>query len=128
MTSKRILILDDNKAILDVVTEALLYEKFEVLSITYGSEFFEAVNDFLPDLILLDYKLADTNGGDLCQELKNDPAFRHIPVIIFSAYFSAYDKEHPGGCDGILFKPFDLEILLSTVHQHLVLPDLNMQN
>jgi len=113
--NKRILILDDHQAILDVVTEALRYEQFEVLDISLGSQLFDAVRDFSPDLILLDYKLADTNGGDLCRQLKDTPGHRHIPVVIFSAYFTRNDETSPGGCDSILYKPFDLESLLSTV-------------
>lgn len=117
--NKRILILDDNQAILEVVTEALVYEQFEVLDIELGRQLFDAIRDFEPDLILLDYRLADTNGGDLCRQLKANPEYRHIPVIIFSAYFTPADADRPHGCDGILYKPFDLETLLTTVYEHL---------
>jgi len=119
MTIKRVLILDDNEAILDVVTEALRYENYEVLDIAYGYQLLEAVAVFSPDLILMDYRLADTNGGDLCRALKSDPAYRYIPVIIFSAYFSPSDANNPGGCDGILYKPFALDELLNIVHLHI---------
>ena len=117
--NKRILILDDHPAILEVVTEALRYAQYVVLDIALGKLLFPAVSDFAPHLILLDYKLADTNGGDLCRQLKNMPEYRHIPVIIFSAYFTPSDKTLPGGCDDILYKPFDLDALLSTVSRHL---------
>jgi DNA-binding response OmpR family regulator len=117
--NKRILILDDNPAILEVVTEALVYEQFDVLDISLGSLLFDAAQDFMPDLILLDYRLADTNGGDLCRQFKATPEYRHIPVILFSAYFTPADSDRPYGCDGILYKPFDLESLLSTVGAHL---------
>jgi DNA-binding response OmpR family regulator len=119
MKDNRILILDDNEAILDMVTEALLYEGFDVHSITFGHQFFEAVKEFEPELVLLDYRLADTNGGDLCNQLKDHPGFRHIPVIIFSAYFHRNDSDRPGGCDGILYKPFDLVELLTMIRQHM---------
>jgi DNA-binding response OmpR family regulator len=118
--NKRILILDDHPAILEIVTEALRYAQFDVLDISLGSSLFNAVRDFLPDLILLDYKLADTNGGDLCRQLKGMTEYRHIPVIIFSAYFTPSDKNRPGGCDDILYKPFDLDLLLTIVSRHLV--------
>jgi CheY-like chemotaxis protein len=124
MTNKRILILDDNAAILEVVTEALLYEKFGVRDIALGSQFFNAVREFKPDLILLDYKLADANGGDLCRELKTLAEYRHIPIIIFSAYFHPADQNKPASCDGILYKPFNLEDLLSIVHKHLDAVDM----
>ncbi len=117
--NRRILILDDHSAILAVVTEALIYEQFEVLDISLGSQLFDAIEDFGPDLILLDYKLADTNGGDLCRQLKHTPEYRHIPVVIFPAYFTPADAARPGGCDGILYKPFDLESLLSIVYSYL---------
>jgi DNA-binding response OmpR family regulator len=119
MTNKRILILDDKAAILDVVTEALVYEKFKVRNIALGSQFFQAVRDFRPDLVLLDYKLADANGGDLCRQLKALPEHRHIPVIIFSAYFHPAGGDKPASCDGILYKPFNLDDLISIVHTHL---------
>ena len=117
--NKRILILDDNRAILEVVTEALAYAGFEVLDIGLGSQLFDALAEFNPDLVLLDYRLADSNGGDLCRQLKATPEYRHIPVVIFSAYFTPADEARPHGCDGILYKPFDLESLLSTVHAQL---------
>jgi CheY-like chemotaxis protein len=63
--------------------------------------------------------LADTNGGDLCRMLKSDPGYRHIPVIIFSAYFISNDPNLPVECGGILYKPFDLEQLLRIVHVHI---------
>jgi len=117
--NKRILILDDHQAILDVVTEALIYEKFEVRSISLGGQLFEAVSEFSPHLILLDYKLADTNGGDLCQQLKASTEHCHIPVVLFSAYFTMGETSRPGGCDDILYKPFDLDQLLQTINLHL---------
>jgi DNA-binding response OmpR family regulator len=118
MANKRILILDDNEAILEIVSEALRYENFDVLDISYGYQLLEATADFSPNLILLDYRLADSNGDDLCQKLKADPAYRHIPVIIFSAYFNPADSV-PENCNGILYKPFDLDALLHIVHLHI---------
>lgn len=87
--NKRILIVDDNRAILEVVAEALDYAGFEVLDIGLGSELFNALADFNPDLVLLDYRLADSNGGDLCRQLKATPEYRHIPVVhLFSLFYA----------------------------------------
>ncbi|MFI5158592.1 MAG: response regulator [Sphingobacteriales bacterium] len=115
---KRILILDDNRAILDVVTEALVYEQYTVLDISLGSQLFHAVRDFSPDLILLDYRLADASGGDLCRQLKNTPKYRDIPVVIFSAYVNPGDFLQRN-CDGYLYKPFDLAELFKVVRDLL---------
>jgi CheY-like chemotaxis protein len=116
--NKRILIVDDNRDILDVVTEALSYEQFEVLDIALGSKLFDAVRDFKPDLILLDNHLSDAKGSDLCHQLKQMPQYRHIPVIIFSAYINPGDALS-ADCDGYLYKPFDLDVLFSTVRRLL---------
>lgn len=114
--NKRILILDDNRDILDIVTEALGYEQFEVFDISLGSQLFAAVSAFKPDLILLDHHLSDAKGSDLCHQLKQMPEYRHIPVIIFSAYLNPGDVL-PADCDGYLYKPFDLEELFNKVRQ-----------
>jgi CheY-like chemotaxis protein len=119
MTGKRILVLDDHRAILEIVIEALRYAAYEAAGISFGFELLPTVRWFQPDLILLDYKLADANGGELCARLKRDPSYRYLPVIIFSAYFNPADYVKPGGCDDVLYKPFDLENLLSAVHRNL---------
>ncbi len=116
--NKRILILDDNRDILDIVTEALSYEQFEVLDISLGSKLFDAVRDFKPDLILLDHRLSDAKGSDLCRELKAMPQYNHIPVIIFSAYINPGDVK-AANCEGYLYKPFDLDELFKTVRRFL---------
>jgi CheY-like chemotaxis protein len=116
--NKRILILDDNRDILDVVTEALGYENYEVFDISLGSQLFDSVREFKPDLILLDHRLSDAKGGDLCRELKAMPQYSHIPVIIFSAYINPGDALTIN-CDEHLYKPFDLEELFKVVRRLL---------
>jgi CheY-like chemotaxis protein len=118
MNQQRVLVLDDHEAILEVVTEALRYEQLDVLGIREGRAFLTAVTDFRPDLILLDYRLADANGGDLCKQVKTLEVHRHIPVIIFSAYFNP-GETLPADCDGYLYKPFDLAELFKLVRQFL---------
>jgi CheY-like chemotaxis protein len=118
MNQQRVLVVDDHEAILEVVTEALRYGQLEVLGISEGKQLLTAVDGFKPDLILLDYRLADVNGGDLCRQLKSMETYRHIPVIIFSAYFSPGDTL-PASCDGYLYKPFNLADLFKTVRELL---------
>jgi CheY-like chemotaxis protein len=122
MQNKRILIIDDHEAILEVIREALLYANYDVQVIGEGRFFFDAISNFRPDLVLLDYKLSDSNGGDLCAALKTMPEFRDIPVVISSAYFSKGSIANPGGCDGILYKPFNLDELLATVKSFIGQP------
>jgi len=118
MMDKRILILDDNDDILYIVKEALQFAGYVVKDISLGAELFYWVEHFQPHLILLDHRLADARGADLCRQLKQTAAFRHIPVVMFSAYFNPGDTLS-ADCDGYLYKPFDLHELFEMVQKLL---------
>jgi CheY-like chemotaxis protein len=99
---KRILMLDDNQDILDVVKEALLYERFEV-TVTSETE------------NIIDYKLNGTRGDDICRQVKTHNQLNNIPVIICSAYLNK-DDLLACGCDAIISKPFGWDELMDTVN------------
>lgn len=111
--------MDDNDDILSIVEEVLAYENFEVRSLRQSKGLLTTAATFRPDLMLLDYKLADGNGGELCLMLKAHQEFKHIPIVLFSAY------THPGidlmkfGCDAVIAKPFDLTVLTETIRSLL---------
>ena len=113
---KRILVLDDNQDILDIVHETLTYERFEVESTSDGDAVVPLVETFAPDLIILDYRVAGVNGGEICRQIKDHPNFNSIPVIIFSAYINHNDELYGYGCDAIINKPFDLTELVEKVN------------
>ncbi|QXV65707.1 response regulator [Mucilaginibacter achroorhodeus] len=113
---KRILVLDDNQDILEVVHETLTYENFEVKSITRGIDVMPLVEEFNPDLVILDYRVAGANGGEICQAIKAHPKFGDVPVIIFSAYVNHSADLFAYGCDAIINKPFDLTELVEKVN------------
>ena len=117
--SKRILILDDNQDILEIVHETLTYENFDVKSTGESTEVIALVEDFNPDLVILDYRVAGTNGGELCRQIKAHPIFGNTPVIIFSAYINHQDELFAYGCDAIINKPFDLNELVEKVNSLL---------
>jgi two-component system alkaline phosphatase synthesis response regulator PhoP len=114
--SKRILILDDNQDILDIVNETLTYERFDVKGTTEGADVIPLVENFNPDLVILDYRVAGTNGGEICKQIKAHPEFGNTPVIIFSAYINRQDELLGYGCDAIINKPFDLTELVEKVN------------
>jgi DNA-binding response OmpR family regulator len=113
---KRVLVLDDNQDILEVVQEALSYAKFEVKGISESDKVMPLIQDFTPDLVILDYRVAGKNGGEVCRQIKSHPEFNNIPVIIFSAYINHYDEIQAYGCDAIINKPFDLVELIEKVN------------
>ncbi|MGF7040322.1 response regulator [Mucilaginibacter lappiensis] len=114
---KKILLLDDNLDIIQIVEEVLTYEQFHVQSTTKSAEFVSIAEKYRPDLFLLDFRLNDGNGGDLCRALKAHTSLKHIPVIIFSAYFSPNVDFSDFGCDEVISKPFDLDVLVQTVQR-----------
>jgi DNA-binding response OmpR family regulator len=113
---KRILVLDDNEDILSIVHDALAYEQFEVKSISGSENFGQVIEEFRPDLVILDYRMSGVNGGQVCQYIKTHPTFNNTPVIIFSAYINHYDEILAYGCDAVMDKPFDLAELIGKVN------------
>ncbi|ASU33204.1 hypothetical protein MuYL_1306 [Mucilaginibacter xinganensis] len=106
--------LDDNQDILDVVKEALLYERFEVTITSETENIIEAIQAYKADLVMLDYKMAGTRGDEICRRIKAHPQLNNIPVIICSAYLNK-DDLLACGCDAIITKPFGLDELVDTV-------------
>jgi DNA-binding response OmpR family regulator len=113
---KRILVLDDNQDILDIVHETLTYENFEVKSTGESDNVMPLLEAFEPDLVILDYRVAGQNGGELCRAIKSHPKFNNVPVIIFSAYINRESDLFAYGCDAIIDKPFDLTELVNKVN------------
>ena len=119
--AKKILIIDDNQDILDIVQETLTYENFEVFAKSEADNALDVIREFKPDLVILDYRLGSVTGGDICLQLKTIPEFANLPVIIFSAYINNSDDLYAYGCDAIIEKPFDLVELIDKVN-NLVYP------
>jgi DNA-binding response OmpR family regulator len=114
--AKRIIVLDDNQDILEIVHETLIYEQFDVQSISRSDEVIPLIEKFKPDIVILDYRVAGLNGGELCRQIKSHPDFSNLPVIIFSAYIKHNDELFAYGCDAIINKPFDLTELVEKVN------------
>lgn len=116
---KRILVLDDNMDILEIVHEVLTYEKFEVNSISDSRSIVKVAEEYVPDLIILDYKLMDGNGGEICRTFKSHKILHKTPVIIFSAYTANNIDFYTFGCDAVIAKPFDLTEFIDTINNCL---------
>lgn len=112
---KRILILDDDQSILEILNEVFSYEGFDAITVETTDDLLELVRRYEPALILLDYALNGKNGGTWCQQLKDSSEFSHIPVVIFSAYSNKGICKGSFGCDEFIAKPFDLEDLVSPI-------------
>jgi DNA-binding response OmpR family regulator len=114
---KRILVLDDNKDVLDAVQEVLTYSDFKVKTVEHITNIFDLINEFHPDLLLLDYLLWETTGAEICHQIKTNLATANLPVIIISAYPCINEPLVTRNCDAVLSKPFNLIELLGTVNK-----------
>lgn len=112
---KRILVLDNDPAILDIMEEILGYEGYDVQTYADTENIFNCIDNFNPDLVLLDYILNGINGGELCAQIKQNPLTNHLPVIIMSAYSRVLLSLGNYGCDDFIAKPFDLDDFISRV-------------
>ena len=113
---KRILVLDTNQDILDMVDEALSYEKYQVLVTSDDKNIIEISKIFRPDLFILDHKMAGHNSEDICRQIKWHQQFTNVPVILSSAYFYKNVDYSSMGCDDIIIKPFGLDELMEKVN------------
>ena len=116
--AKKILVVDDSQAILDVMSVALEAEGYEVATSPTGA-CFQHMGPDLPDLILLDVLLSGEDGGEICQRLKSDERTRHIPLILISAHAGLPETAGRCGADGFLIKPFHLHELQAIVDRYL---------
>jgi DNA-binding response OmpR family regulator len=112
----RILVLDDNQDVLDIVEETLSYEKFQVLVTSDSHNLIEIAKIFRPDLFILDYRANSKQSESICRQIKWHPLFGQVPVILSSAYFNHDIDYSTMGCDDIIAKPFGLEELVGKVN------------
>ncbi|MCB0163531.1 MAG: response regulator [Anaerolineae bacterium] len=127
--NERILIIDDNVTNLKVAINTLESYDYSVLMARNGRDGLHRAIYAQPDLILLDIKMPDMDGYEVCRQLKADEQTQQIPVIFISALHEVFDKMTAfsiGGVDYIT-KPFQTEELLARVKTHLDLRRLQQE-
>jgi CheY-like chemotaxis protein len=117
MSRRKILVADDNAAIVDVMKIVLEREGFEVITTLNGKNIVKLCEQ-KPDLIFLDIWMSGADGNVLCKQIKENEDFKHIPVVIFSASRKIKQIAIECGAEDFLSKPFDLKELLKVVHKH----------
>src|SRR5205085_4540524 len=115
---KKILVVDDDENILEMVQLVLEDEGYQVETSPNGA-CFQQMHGELPNLILLDILLSGEDGRELCRLLKSREQTRHIPVILFSAHFNARNITAMNGADAFLSKPFHINELVSLVKRYI---------
>jgi DNA-binding response OmpR family regulator len=116
-TNKKILIVDDETINLDFFDLMLSKLGFTVEKAIDGKEALEKVRRFLPDLILLDNIMPNMSGWEVTKILKNDPKYKDIPIVMFSALDDVKDKVEGFelGVDDYITKPFNFSEVLARI-------------
>ena len=110
----KILVVDDERSILDLLEMILKKEQFQVATASDGKSAMALFDSFKPDLVLLDLMLPDINGHDLCREMTKK---RRVPIIMLTAKNDIVDKVLglELGADDYITKPFDTRELVARI-------------
>ncbi|GAB4207374.1 MAG: response regulator [Roseiflexaceae bacterium] len=122
----RILVVDDEPAIVDMLSRFLKREGYEVVTARNGREALERVRESQPDLILLDVIMPELDGISVCQRLKDDEQTALIPITMLTGQ-DDYEHRRRGieaGADDFLAKPFEQSILRARIKAQLRLKRL----
>lgn len=116
-TGKTILVIDDDAMNREVMEAFLTSENYLVLLAQSGEDGISQAQSAAPDGIILDVRMPDMTGYDVCTHLKADETTQSIPVMIVTGFDSKEDRERgvAAGADDFLPRPFDGENLLQRV-------------
>jgi DNA-binding response OmpR family regulator len=124
--SKVIVVIEDDKDILDLMDYILTDAGYTVQGYSQ-LERLEKIIEHQPSLILLDVRLKDGSGDELCQSIKNNSATCHIPVVLVSAMPKLEATASKCKADAFIAKPFDLTELVNIVSKFVEGPALTSE-
>ncbi len=119
---KKILVVDDEKEILLLISKVLTAEGHQIITTARGLEAIKKVQSEKLDLVILDAMLPEIHGFDICRQIKEDDNYKHLPVIMISAIYRGWryakDLKESYGVDDFIEKPFNIEKLVKTVDKY----------
>ena len=117
MAIQRILVVDDEEDLLELVRYNLSKEGFAVRCVASGEEAIAEAKSYLPDVILLDLMLPEVDGLAVCKTLKSHPQTQHIPIVMLTAKTEEADVVSglELGADDYITKPFSPRVLLARI-------------
>ena len=114
----KVLVVDDDPEIVELFVDVLERDgRFEVKTAGTGYDAGMMTQEFMPDLIILDYMLPDINGNVVCQTIKSKPEFEHTKVIIVSGVVNQDEINDllKAGADEFIKKPFNIEKVIERI-------------
>lgn len=115
MYRRTIVIVDDDKDIVQAIETILTMEGFDVHHAYNGQDSFQLVQETNPELILLDYMLPDMTGKEIVAKVREFPSLQNTPIVIISAAHGLREITRDMAIQGLIEKPFELDELLGEV-------------
>lgn len=116
---KKIVVMDNDPAILEIVTSLLEDEGYSVLALSAEDGIVDKIDLFKPHLILLDIIKPTEKGTEVCRLLKADKRTKHIPVVVLSTHTKVAETVKSVCADEVISKPFNIFDLLNTIELQL---------
>jgi excisionase family DNA binding protein len=113
---KRVLVVDDDEAIVEMFTELLERDgRFEIRTASTGYAAGIVTEQFRPDIMLLDFKLPDINGTAVCRTIRANPNYGHMKIIVISGVADPDEVEElrASGADEFIRKPFHIDAVIA---------------
>ena len=116
---KTILLADDSITIQKVVAISFASENITVLTVDNGDDAITKAREVHPDIVLADVVMPGKNGYEVCEAIKADPELAHIPVLLLTGTFEAFDESRArdAGSAGHIAKPFEAQSLVNEVRR-----------
>lgn len=119
MSKKKILVLEKDEDILQIIGHILTDEGYDVKLLRSEKGMIDVIEEYRPDAILLDIIKPSDEGTELCRTIKESDALNHIPVIVLSTH-SKVETVKEICADEVIKKPFDVDFLVGTIQKQLV--------
>lgn len=121
MAKKKILIIEDESDLVDLVKIRLEANQYDVISAPDGKAGLEKIKKERPDLIILDVLMPEMDGFEVCRKIRVDDKYKKIPVIMLTVKFQPSDLKFARdlGADAYITKPFEPEVLLEYIKKLL---------
>lgn len=121
-TKKRILIVDDERDVLEAISFQLFVHGYEITKALSGQQMLDLLKDYRPDLILVDHMMPGSTGVEAIEKMKQLPRAHDIPVILMSASPEPVNKNVKW--NAFLRKPFRIDDVLEVVAANLKMPEV----
>ena len=119
-----LLLADDSVTIQRVIELTFADEDVKVVAVSDGNQAIERLESAPPDIVLADIGMPGKNGYEVAQYIKQSPRLSHIPVVLLTGAFEPVDQARAAeaGCDGVLAKPFEPQMVIGRVKELLSKP------